>query len=63
KHLYKHPITDAQAVRELTDLSSPSVYQLLRDLENQKIVEEMTGAKRGKIFYFREYVDIFSRED
>ena len=60
KHLYQDPILDAQKAKKLTGLSAPSAYKLIDDLENQGIIYEMTGAKRGKIFYFREYVDIFS---
>ena len=60
KHLYQHPIIDAPGVKELTGLSLPSVYNLLSDMEELDIIQEMTGAKRGKVFFFREYIDLFS---
>ena len=62
KQLYKHPITHAQKVKEITGLSMPSVYKLLEELENIKIIHEVTGGKRGKIYFFRDYINIFNNE-
>ncbi len=59
RQLYQHPITDAQKVREITELSLPTVYKLLDELENMGIIEEVTGGKRGKIYLFEEYVALF----
>ena len=58
-HLYQRPIVDAQKVKDLTNLSSPSVYKLIEELERLEILEEITGAKRGKIYLFREYTKLF----
>jgi Fic family protein len=58
-HLYQRPIIDAQKVKELTGLSSPSVYKLIEDLEKLEILAEITGAKRGKIYLFKEYTKLF----
>jgi len=58
-HLYQKPIVDAQKVKELTGLSSPSVYKLIAELEKLEILTEITGAKRGKIYLFREYTKLF----
>ena len=60
KHLYQHPIIDAPKAKELTGLSLPSVYKLLRTLEELTIIQEMTGAKRGRVFFFKEYINLFS---
>jgi hypothetical protein len=46
-------------VKELTKLSSPSVYKLIDELEKLEILTEITGAKRGKIYLFREYTKLF----
>ena len=48
-HLYQRPIVDAQKVKNLTGLSSPSSYKLIEELENLDILNEITGSKRGKI--------------
>lgn len=58
-HLFQKPIVDAQKVKELTSLSSPSVYKLIDDLENLEILTEITGAKRGKTYLFKEYIRLF----
>ncbi len=63
-HLYQKPIIDAQKVKKITSLSSPSVYKLIDELENLEILTEITGteitgAKRGKIYSFREYTKLF----
>ena len=58
-HLFQRPIIDAQKVKELTNLSSPSVYKLIDELEKLEILTEITGAKRGKLYSFREYTKLF----
>lgn len=58
-HLYQRPIIDAQKAKDLTGLSSPSVYKLIEKLEKLEILTEITGAKRGKIYLFREYIKLF----
>lgn len=58
-HLFQRPIIDAQKVKELTNLSFPSVYKLIDELEKLEILTEITGAKRGKIYLFREYTKLF----
>ena len=58
-HLFQRPILNAQKVKELTNLSSPSVYKLIDELEKLEILTEITGAKRGKLYLFREYTKLF----
>jgi len=60
KHLYQKPIIDAQKIKTLTSLSLPSVYKLIDELEKLKILEEITGAKRGKIYLFRACLNLFN---
>jgi Fic family protein len=59
KHMYQHPLIDAQKAHELTGLSMPATYQLIGELEDQGIIEEITGAKRGKKYRFEDYIAIF----
>jgi len=58
-HLFQRPIIDAQKAKKLTSLSFPSVYKLIDELEKLEILTEITGAKRGKIYLFREYTELF----
>lgn len=58
-YLFQRPIIDAQKVKELTNLSPPSVYKIIDDLERLEILTEITGAKRGKIYLFKDYTKLF----
>lgn len=58
--MYQHPLVDAQKIQSITNLSMPSVYKLILELEQLGIIEESTGAKRGKQYWFPEYVKIFN---
>lgn len=56
---YKQPVFNAKAIENELQISGASVYKLLRDLERLEIIIEFTGAKRGKIFIFKTYMDLF----
>lgn len=58
-YLYHKPIIDAQLANQITKLSLPSVYKLIKELEDLQILEEITGGKRGKLFVFKEYLELF----
>lgn len=58
-HLYQRPITDAQKVREITNLSQPAVYTLINELEKIGILKEITGGKRDKVYLFDVYLNLF----
>ena len=57
--LFQHPVTDAQKVKEVTQLSMPSVYKMIEEMEKLDIIEEITGGKREKLYSFREYTKLF----
>lgn len=58
-YLFQKPIIDAQFAHKLLDISLPSVYKLLKELENLEIIKEVTGSKRGKLYVFDEYLKLF----
>ena len=58
-YLYQHPIIDANKVKEVTGSSSPSAYKLIEEMEKLKILHEITGAKRGRLYMFGDYVNLF----
>ncbi|WP_296618747.1 Fic family protein [Marivirga sp.] len=58
-YLYQKPLIDASKVKEIVGISLPSAYTLIAELEKQKIIEEVTGAKRGKQYWFTDYINIF----
>jgi Fic family protein len=59
RHLYQRPIMDAKAVQQVTGLSAPASYDLIRDLERLGILHEFTGARRGRRYLFAEYIDLY----
>lgn len=58
-HLYLRPLINVQKVADLTELSLPSAYKLVNELEHLGILKEITGAKRGKQYWFDEYIRLF----
>jgi len=49
----------ANKAKDITGLSLPSAYKLIGELESLKIIREITGAKRGKLYVFAEYLNLF----
>ncbi|MCH8558672.1 MAG: Fic family protein [Balneolia bacterium] len=58
--LYMRPLIDVQKVATLTSLSLPSAYKLINELERLGILKEITGAKRGKQYWFDDYIKLFN---
>ncbi len=58
-YLYQRPIVDAAKVGELAEISAASAYKLVADLEQFGILKEITGGKRGKIYAFDAYLQLF----
>jgi len=56
--LYKNPFTNAAHVARVTGASPPAAYSLLSELEGLGILEETTGGKRGRKYFFKEYLDL-----
>lgn len=59
EYLYTKPIVDAYTVSAITGKSLKSTYSLLVLLEELEIVKEITGAQRGKLYMFEDYVNLF----
>ncbi|MCP4253463.1 MAG: Fic family protein [Candidatus Scalindua sp.] len=57
--LFQHPIIDAQRVKDVTQLSMPSVYKMIKEMEKLEIIKEITGGKREKRYVFGEYTKLF----
>lgn len=59
--LYKKPLADANMVANYANISIPSAYTLITNLEKLGILSEVTGGKRGRVYIFKKYFDIFNR--
>lgn len=57
--LYQSPIIDAAKVSEITGLTLPPSYRLIEDLERLGFLREMTGARRGRLYMFERYTQLF----
>ena len=57
--LYERPVTDAERVASVTGLSPTSAYKLIADMEEIGILREITGAKRGRLYLFDQYMSLF----
>lgn len=60
--LYENPITDAHKVEILLGKSHMSAYKQIAILENLSILKEITGGKRGKIYAFEDYLNLFKNK-
>jgi Fic family protein len=58
-YLYKRPVINADKVHEIADISMPSSYKLISDLEKIDILKEVTGGQRGRMYVFDNYLKLF----
>ena len=58
-YLYQRPMIDAAKVGEVATISPASAYKLIADLEQFGILREITGGKRGKMYVFDDYLQLF----
>ena len=57
--LYQRPLISAQKASQITGLTMPSSYKLIKELETLNILEEITGSQRGRQYWFADYINIF----
>ncbi len=58
-YLYKKPMIDAEKISEVADISMPSSYKLISDLENKDLLKEITGGRRKRMYAFESYLQLF----
>ena len=61
EYLYTHPVIDAQRVTQVIRKSQRPSYNMLAILEELKIIKEITGSQRGKMYIFEDYIALFRR--
>lgn len=57
--LYKNPIVDSKDVVNSLNIHSSTANRLIKDFEKLKILTELTGYKRNRMYAFNEYIRIF----
>jgi Fic family protein len=61
--LFTKPIINAATVAEVIEKSPASAYKMLKSLEELKIIEEITGLERGRVYMFTAYLKLFTNSD
>lgn len=57
--LFSHPVVSAKLVESLLSVSQPTAGSLVNDLRRIGILREMTGRRRGRLFAYDEYLQLF----
>jgi len=57
--LYKKPIISPSETITLINKTAQTAYNLIADLEKMKILKEITGAQRNKLYSFEPYISLF----
>jgi len=58
-YLYQKPIINVSTIVGITGLSSASAYKLANDMEKLGIFKEVTGAQRGRLYLYEDYISLF----
>ncbi|WP_047417435.1 Fic family protein [Cellulophaga sp. Hel_I_12] len=57
--LYSNPVIDVNRVEKIIQKSNVSAYKLIASLEQLDILGEITGGQRGRLYIFKDYVNLF----
>lgn len=63
EQLYNRPVINAKLVSEIIEKSMSPAYSLIAELEKRKILKEITGGERDRVYVFEEYINLFKNED
>ena len=57
--LFDHPVVTVKTVQQLVQLSQPAAAALVARMEDAKVLSEITGGRRNRVFSFEEYLLLF----
>ena len=57
--MYNQPVFNAGMIAKELNISMATVYKLIEMFEEWEIIKEFTGAKRGRLYAFKEYMKLF----
>ncbi len=60
--LYQVPALDIKAVVKLLDIKTNTAAALVNDFVKYGVLKELTGKRRNRIFWFKDYIMIFKKE-
>jgi len=59
QHLYSRPIVDIGDVAQVLEVNFSTAARLVDDFTRLKILTEITGYKRNRLFTFEDYLKLF----
>lgn len=62
-HLYQQPLVTTKIVEDVLSVSWPTANKLLTEFEERRILEEITGRRRGRIYRYGPYLELFAGDD
>jgi len=60
--LYQQPAIDIKTVSQLLSVETNTSTYLINDLVKYGVLEELTGKRRNRVFWFKDYLMIFNRD-
>lgn len=57
--LFSNPVVNVNNVSDIIGVDYPAANKLVKDFENVKILEEITGYSRNRLFRMTDYVNLF----
>jgi len=57
--MYKNPVVNAHSASKILGISQSNAYQLINALVDEKILKEVTGFSRNRMYILDEYLQIF----
>ena len=61
KTLYQQPVIDIKTASKLLNVETNTATYLINDLVKHGVLEELTGKRRNRMFWFKDYLMIFRR--
>lgn len=58
-YLYQRPVINVEKVSQIAEISMPSSYKLISELERIEILRETTGSQRDRMYVFDNYLKLF----
>lgn len=63
EYLYVQPIINVGKVEQIINKSNVTAYKLIDSLEKLDILKEISGAERNKLYMFKDYLNLFSKDE
>lgn len=63
QELFKEPLVTVKKVQQITGLSAKPANELVKTFVEHKILSEMTGYQRNRVFLFGQYLELFHSQD